>query len=369
MTADAGTSPPNTDEEAIPALHQSIDHEEENDAGELGDSGRILLCGSEFVQVYREGNEVVKVPNNSLCDGVNEARLGNEYHILRRLTDGLSDGRFEDLSVGWHVRGAISLSPLRLEWAEGSTLRDWMVRNPPPRRKASTTHEGGDEPWKSAAVVANIMLQMSAAVAALHAAGVVHNHLTPDHIIVNEDCDGGLLSHVTIIGLGDAEVISSLEKDDTGEIANDDLYQLGLIFQGMIDPGEALYDKHELSLIGEESTRGVADAFQNSFSESPQDSHLGFNRSTSFKNVAGSFWASVTTQSQRIFTDQKPGALGQGFTSEEKIEKEKQTPLQVLQDIMGAMARCPGAPTDKYKSPADIEAELFFSVLPYIRSV
>mmetsp|Transcript_1216 Transcript_1216/g.1916 ORF Transcript_1216/g.1916 Transcript_1216/m.1916 type:complete len:349 (+) Transcript_1216:261-1307(+) len=307
---------------------------------------RVFVHESESFQIWRNGDTLIKMkcPTAAAGDDVEiRVQLMNEYTTLKRL-EGIVAAKMNATNSslgkdrsGWRIRGAKSCNngkELLLEWVNGITLRDWIALHPPSSNK--------DIPWPFAGTAARIMKEIAAAVAAIHAAGVVHNDLNIDHVIVNADEaeEGATLQSccVTIIGFGRSELLSSIEKDDTGEIACDDLFSMGLIYQEIVNPSAA--DDDNLEKGGaifptslDDSLDDIMDSFRLSFRR--DNHHVGDASSSSLMD---------------------------------KDMSENPTALQRLRDLIAALAKAPGSPMEKFKSAADIEAEFFFSVLPYIQT-
>ena len=251
--------------------------------------------------------------------------LNNEYNVLTR-----------QLSRCFGARKAIAktsaapgASPaLYLEWVDGLTLQEWMVQNDDPidsphgQRLGEYEYRQGHGPSKNDLILRLRIAQgLAGALANVHDAGVIHNDVFTDNIMVDilvggvsdgakervsvKIIDFGFATLLTETDLSDYDVGVGLGEDE-GRTANDDIYALGTVLNELF---LGKYGKIEMQT----SSPQLSSAYR-------EDKEEGGSDTASAKTEA-------TTPSLKLQADWTKNPIGENLRSSINHVKNMDTPI------------------------------------------
>uniref|UniRef100_A0A7S4VGD3 Protein kinase domain-containing protein n=1 Tax=Ditylum brightwellii TaxID=49249 RepID=A0A7S4VGD3_9STRA len=165
------------------------------------------------------GSVAIKVLNDRFADDKDTSRLENEYSILNHLANRDAAGSAIK-KTSHHGSNATTL-----EWIDGITLKEWIRKFHSTRSLPVAIKSDTDEMKSIIMVMRNIAWSM----VDVHDAGISHNNITPEHIIINIDDSAS----IKFISFGSASFLAeNNELSNAG--ARKDLAALGYIFYEIV---------------------------------------------------------------------------------------------------------------------------------------
>jgi len=223
----------------------SLEINSANDGHTIGESGRYFVHEGSLCQIYRlddpekryggeTGSVAMKVINDQFPDEKDISRLENEYNVLRYLANRDAAGGALNQTLR---NGAAAIY---LDWLDGNTLKEWIRSFHSVRASSWTMNSDNDGRKKILSVVKNTTWSLLD----IHDAGVVHNNIRADHIIIKTDekCS------IKFISFGSASFLPRSDKNSNTD-KRKDLISLGFIFYEIISGKSSLYTDHRQPLF------------------------------------------------------------------------------------------------------------------------